>query len=138
MTVDEAIEVARRYNNDERVTWDEFIPAFEQLAAEVIRLGAELAELRQKRCNENSEIELQALRVLDPSEVDSDSVPPTGPELVEMMADVAVLAMEERNLWHSTALRLRDELAAYKQAHEFSVHQDLKLAQQLMRGNHDQ
>ena len=85
---------------------------------EVERLRAELAELRQKRCDENSEIELLALRVLDSSEVDgdSDSVPPTVPELVELMADTAVMAREERNLWHSAAQRLKDELAAAKAA----------------------
>ncbi|MFN9290048.1 MAG: hypothetical protein ACK6EB_18415, partial [Planctomyces sp.] len=60
----------------------------------------------------------QALRVLDSAEVDgdSDSVPPTVPELVELMADTAVMAREERNLWHSAAQRLKAELAAAKAA----------------------
>lgn len=111
-------EVERlRAELDETKRWlDERSEAYGKTCSMVDQLQTELAAARNQSRNDADAITEQALRVLDSSEVDgdSDSVPPTVPELVELMADAAVMAREERNLWHSAAQRLKDELAAAK------------------------
>jgi RNA polymerase-interacting CarD/CdnL/TRCF family regulator len=131
MNVDEAMAIVDNYrgwlsNKRVEMTSSEIVAI--TLAAEVERLRGELAAARNQSRNDADAITEQALRVLDSAEVDgdSDSVPPTVPELVELMADAAVMAREERNLWHSAAQRLKTELAAAKAELDELVNETIK------------
>ena len=117
MNVDEAIEEARQFGEQEPndMLFAEHIAIL--LAAEVERLRAELAQSRKDWCDDDEAIKRQALRVLAKFEVEGDSVHvPRMAELAEMMADTAIRHKEECLAWIRVAQDKERELAAAKAA----------------------